>query len=283
MNSDKAKEYFSAYCEGTLDKGLRQQLESRLQSDPRLRSDLEAFQAMLGSLGALSQEMVAVPADLDEKIQARLDRHIWEKERAKPAPWFGWLRTLALSGLGALAIFGAINGINARSNMSQAGIGPTAVQAPKNQLSAKWDGKSVVLNYQPSGKQTVVVRAADGAELKRVQLDGAAWESDLQNPNAFAAVFSVQLENEAEDAVFVVPGYARTDVADGEGTLLDFCKGVADFYGHPVLVRVKDRMQSVNWSFVKNPSVLNAVTQSLPNKTFQAEMLEGQVISIRQP
>ena len=42
-------------------------------------------------------------------------------------------------------------------------------------------------------------------------------------------------------------------------------------------------MQSVNWSFVKNPSVLNAVTQSLPNKTFQAEMLEGQVISIRQP
>lgn len=283
MNSEKAKEYFSAYCEGTLDKGLRQQLESRLQNDPRLRAELEAFQAMLAGLGVLASEKISVPADLDERIQARLDRHIWEKERAKPAPWFGWLRSLGIAGLGALAIIGTINGINARSNISQAGIGPAEVQTPKDQLSAKWDGKSVVLNYQPSGKQSVVVRAADGTELKRVQLDGAAWESELQNPNRFAAVFSVHLANEAEDAVFVVPGRARTDVASGEGTLLDFCKGVADFYGYPVLVRVKDRMQSVSWSFVKNPSVLNAVTQSLPNKTFQAEMLEGQVISIRQP
>jgi|GEM_PF-4063019 len=42
MNAPKAREYFSAYRDGSLDKGLKQALERKFQEDGLLRAEYQA-------------------------------------------------------------------------------------------------------------------------------------------------------------------------------------------------------------------------------------------------
>ena len=54
MNHDKAREFFSAYYEGTLESGLRQQLEARFRADAHLKADYAAFVETIEALGELA-------------------------------------------------------------------------------------------------------------------------------------------------------------------------------------------------------------------------------------
>ncbi len=284
MNAEKAKEYFSAYVEGTLDKGLRQQLDQKLASDANLRMEMEAFRSVITGLDGLRAVPVEIPSDLNDKIQARLDRHIWEKQRAKPAPWTLWFRNAAFAGLGALAIFGAINSLASRGEGSKASLAPDIVKSTSNdnQISARWEDKVVKLSYKPSGQRTVVVKAADGSVLKKVSLDNAVWESDLRNSNPNAATFGVQIEGETVESTYVVPGTQRSETMAGSGDLLKFAEAISNVYGVPVLLRAADVTGQVSWTFPPKTSLLEAVTHSVPGATFTAEMLEGGVLSLRQ-
>ena len=57
MNQEKAKEFFSAYYEGTLEAGLQQSLEQQLRADGNLRREFRDFERAMEDVLAAKQVM----------------------------------------------------------------------------------------------------------------------------------------------------------------------------------------------------------------------------------
>ncbi len=83
MTLAKAKDYFSAYHEGSLDRGLKQAFETRLREDTQLQAEYRAFERTMKELEAFGCVEVEPPSDLHDKIAARLDKAIWDQKRQK--------------------------------------------------------------------------------------------------------------------------------------------------------------------------------------------------------
>ena len=103
MNNDKAREFFSSYAEGALDAGLKQSFEAQLQRDRDLQSEYHDFERTLEHLGQFKFEEIAVPADLNETISARLDRNLYDRKHNAAPTWHLWLRNFAIAGVSAAA------------------------------------------------------------------------------------------------------------------------------------------------------------------------------------
>ena len=108
MNSNKAREYFSAYLEGSLDAGLRQSFERKLATDATVQAEYRAFVSVVEKLNALKDETIDVPYDLHETISSRLDRHVYDNKSKTTFALSGWWRSLALGGLATAAIIATI-------------------------------------------------------------------------------------------------------------------------------------------------------------------------------
>ena len=68
MTNDKAREFFSAYHEGTLEPGLCASLERRLEGDASLQAEYAAFAETVESLNSMRFESVEIPAYLGDRI-----------------------------------------------------------------------------------------------------------------------------------------------------------------------------------------------------------------------
>src|SRR5687767_3235474 len=136
MNADKAREFFSSYFEGTLDAGLRQAFELRLETDAETQAEYRAFERSMGQLDTLKDIEIEIPYDLNEKISARVDRHIFEAKRTKGSPWLAFLRPMAIGGLAAAAIIGTVITMNNRSGGVQPAGLTTGSQPPKIETPA---------------------------------------------------------------------------------------------------------------------------------------------------
>src|SRR5947209_1700267 len=91
MNLAKARDYFSAYYEGSLERGLKQAFETRLAEDAQLQAEFAAFEKTMKGLEAFGAVEIEPPADLHERITARLDHAIWEQKRtASRFTGLGW-------------------------------------------------------------------------------------------------------------------------------------------------------------------------------------------------
>src|SRR5438270_5999926 len=125
MNLAKAKDYFSAYYEGSLDRGLRQSFEARLNEDAQLQAEYRAFERTMRDLGAMGQIEIEPPEDLHDKIAARLDYALWEQKRQK-APLMGvpWWKGLAMGLAVAAGVLAAFFGVHSYQ-VNAAGVIPT--------------------------------------------------------------------------------------------------------------------------------------------------------------
>jgi anti-sigma factor RsiW len=100
MNASRAREYFSAFHEGSLDAGLRQQFQKALASDPKLQEEFADFAIAYEAMNFQADEVIEVPMNLSDKIANRLEA----AQNAKPRVgfvWQGWFRNLALGGIAA--------------------------------------------------------------------------------------------------------------------------------------------------------------------------------------
>jgi len=247
--------------------------------NPSLSAEFETFKATLARLESLRFEAIDIPQDLNERIQARLDRHVWEEKRKTPAPWTMWLRNLALGGIGTAAIVGAVFGLTQRGNV--AGAGAITVSNTADQLRVERVKDGIEVSFKPTSAKSVILRDEQGTILKTVEIDGETWESGLTNPNDGPVVYSVEVKGEATETTYVIPGKNRTTVNSGDPTILDLAKAVADYYNIPLALKTNVKDEAVSWNFSKELKPVDAVTQAV-SQNYTVELLDSGVLSIRQ-
>lgn len=263
MNQDKAREFFSAYYEGTLEAGLTQQLEARMRADAQLSADYAAFVETMSALDDLRFEEIEVPLYLNDRIATRLE-HEEAKRRQPVFAWTHWFRGLAFSGLAAAALMAAFVAIRSDGGPATASLVPgqsetTAVPAGRLAFSAQ--GRNVQVQYRAEAEGSVVVSTATtGQELGRYPLNGNELRAPLTNSHAAPAVLRVAATGDA-GAVVVLPGTEKQAAKNGAGSLQAFAAALAGHYGVPVVVRGTSS-RDVEWNF-ETASPLRAAQAAL--------------------
>lgn len=277
MNRDKAREFFSAYAEGSLEPGLRNALEQRLSQDSDLRYEYRSFQETVTELDALRFVRAPVPADLHDRIAAKLDLHLWEEKRkAKPA-WSGWLRGLAVGGVATVAVVGGVLAIlNHGTGASTASL---VDFTPNQLLAAPVDGSdSVKVTYSATAPGDIVVFAGSQTMRNDHLQNGQRWETTLSNPQPNVALFRVTVGGESKIEI-AIPGASSHHAKAGEGTIEEFAKGIADTYHVPVILSGHDLGQSVTWKF-DGVRVADAAGQVLSSRGFRVDVKHGNALWI---
>ena len=265
MNQEKAKEFFSNYYEGTLEPGLKQALEQAMNRDAIIREDYKDFEQTYEGLGSLKFETIEIPFDLNDKILANIDRHVYETRKNRQPSWMVWLRNVAIAGVSCVALLGAALSLR-KLNGPTASAGPIALGNTKDELSIEpTNNHAIVLDFTPSQTNTLTItQGLGGAELSReTVLQGKELTSNLQNPNADAAVFDIQESaGDTRSTLIALPGSSSPTAKAGQGNLEDLAKALASYYKVPVEVHVAEPAVNVNWNF-ESPDALNAARATL--------------------
>src|SRR5579859_1468627 len=172
MNLGKARDYFSAYYEGSLDRGLKQSFEARLKEDAQLQAEYRAFERTMAGLGALGRIEIEPPADLHEKISARLDRAVWDQKRAKTNSWFALWKVFVLGAAAATAVFVGFYKLNANGDsQNRAGIAGLPTPGSEAQFKFSSRNQTVYLSFPTVDHATVVIKDGNGKILDSEALD----------------------------------------------------------------------------------------------------------------
>jgi len=275
MNSNKARELFSAHVEGELSNERRNSFEAKLASDAELRREFMCFKEAIESLEATRDRPVELPADLHERISRAVDRHIYEnKQRQVQTPWW---RRLTLVATAATAIVGAI--IAFKSGGETFGADPTGLSGGgTGQFELVNRDGAWVATYRSSGKENfAIMDSATGKALYQAEIQDRKVESELSNVHETPGLVTVRMG--ATKVVYVaIPGTVRQTERAGKGTMLDLAKAVAGFYGLPVEVRTGKIQDEVEWDF-KNSDPVSSISTSLV-KTSLAGVRQGETIII---
>jgi hypothetical protein len=276
MTNEKAKEYFSAYSEGTLDAGLRQSFEAKLKADSNLRAEYTQFEETLKELEFLRDESIEIPFDLNERISAAIDKSIYDRKRSAQPVWNVWLRNLGFAALAAAAVVGAYLSINSGNTTGPAIGGPGPVSPtpqPIEQIQFRSSTNGVKMQYQPSDKHTVIIRGGVEGE-KSVDVDARGWLNELKNDQPGSALFIVEVRGEQPPIIVIVPGKERTSVVVGHGSVAEMALAVADKYGVPVILRSSKAESEMNWNFTADePS--KAAQEAFANLPFMVDTRDG--------
>lgn len=259
MNASKAREYFSAYYEGDLEAGLKQQFESALQGDGDLQADYSAFVQTMQALEHYDEAEIEVPADLSEQISRKLDKHLWDQKQTARPGLFGQWRMALLGGMAVVAIgaaFFALNPRDPQSTINTAGMAGQGTVATTTADLVYDDGqiRLVVTNGRKLTLPVVVTDTETGTDVYRGELKGSDLSNPLTNEKAEAAVLAISFGETIEGLTVVLPGASGGKVEPGEGTVVDLAKMVAQGFRTPVLVRVKNLSQTVAWNFAEDLS-----------------------------
>lgn len=247
MNVQKAREYFSAYYENTLDPGLRQTLEREFTQNPALLAEYRAFSASVEAINGLRDSYVPMPDDLHEQISRRVDHALWEQKQTKKVGFFQGFWRWGLAGVAAVAVAGSFYAIsNKRPESTNVG-GPVSRQVAP--LELKMENGDITVVASPSQPEEIVFRDAETSEeLSRANLDGQRQNSPLTNDNATSRVVEVTLTKDNARKLIVVPGKERSTTLEGTGTIMDLAKSLADVYGAPVdLVTASKGDRTISW------------------------------------
>lgn len=283
MTNEKAREYFSAYSEGTLDAGLAHSFEAKLKVDAGLRGEYDQFVSMLKELEALRFEEIEVPFDLNDRIGAAVDKDIYDRKRAAKPAWTMWVRNLSFAGLAAVAIYGAYVGIYSAMGIgvSEANffgfscakpIEPEARPHVVEQIQYENLGKGLRLFLKPTQPKTIVIEGGkDGPDTETAN-DGG-WTYDIDNPNTGASVFIVKFDGDKDRTIVVVPGSDRKPIGSTHGSLVELSKAVADQFGVPVVIK-SDRVNTeLAWKVGED--ALSTLQGSLTDPTLSTAMTQG--------
>ncbi len=269
MTNEKAREFFSAYSEGTLDAGLAHAFEAKLKADEKLRSEYEQFEATLKELESLQFEQIEVPFGLNDRISAAVDKSIYDKKRAAPPGWILWIRNLAVAGLAASAVFGAYLSINNATGkgpaISPVGPVPHATKSIE-QIEYTKTPNGVSLEYRPTKSQSVTIRGGEaGEEVFNIGSEGRVHE--LKNAQPDAAAFEVIIQDEMPSTIVIVPGTVRKEIEASQGSVVNLAKAIADKYGIPVVLKTAKVQSEISWPALGEPDALKASQTGLQNLT----------------
>jgi hypothetical protein len=277
MNSNKARDFFSSYYEGTLDGGLRQSLEVALREDANLHADYSAFVETIRELDALKYEEIEIPIYLSDRIATRLEAEQSKTRFGVPA-WTNWIRGLAFAGLAAVAIIGALPLLSSHSNVGVAGALPGGSNL--DQIQYKHDGSKLTLLFQPSASKTVVVTSASSnKEIQRFNMEGQRLECPIENPLSHSAAFKIQVLGDKAQSIVVVPGHQVTKAKAGSGSVQEMALALADHYQVPVVIDAADVTRHVTWTFSASDA-LSAANQALSNEPFAVDKRQEGMIRI---
>jgi len=257
MNHEKAREYFSAYYEGNLERGLRQTLEQRLHADAQLQAEYRAFQRTMDELDNLKFEQIEAPSYLSDRIATRIEE---ARAASRPKnPFLLWLPRYAVAGLAAMALIGAgvaifsnHNGNQVQMNLVGNGGGPnpaTTVAPPPEAVLVSGTGQHVALHYQSATQRSVQVLDSAGHRLKAYPLVASQQlNTTLDNPNSNATLFEVKVSDNGPDLFVAVPGTNHLASGKGSGSVADFASALADTFQAPVILKVPDLTKTVSWT-----------------------------------
>lgn len=274
MNHEKAREFFSAYYEGSLEAGLRQTLEQRLRTDASLQAEYRAFEHTMEQLGSLKLEEIDVPSYLSDRIATRIEQ---AQEKRRSGPWLQvWLPRFAAAALFVVAIFGAVRSLQG----GQSGVAPAGVLGskpqPADQLNVSMKGSTLWLNYSPSANKSVTVTEVKTA--RAMQYPNGV-NVPITNGNPMAAQFTVQIEGQTGATLIVVPGTQPDAQRTGSGTIRELASALADHFRTPVRVDVADLDKTLSWSF-DSTDIHESATKALDGTGLHADLLGGNVLSI---
>lgn len=286
MTNEKAREYFSAYSEGTLDAGLAHSFESKLKVDGALRDEYAQFVSMLQELEALRYEEIEVPFGLNERISAAVDKDIYDRKRAAVPAWTMWLRRVGVAGLAAAAIYGAYVSINSvtTKGVSEAGPLPSATTPVEpevrkdivEQIEYKKLGNGVHMYFRPSEPHSVEIKGGD-AGVNNITADKDGWFNDLTNDQPASAVFVVQVQGDQLPTIVVVPGTERKPIETANGSLAELAIAVADQFGVPVVLRSIHKDSELAWKV--GDDALKTLQGTLDNPAFSVSVA-GDVVHV---
>ena len=276
MNTDKAREFFSAYYEGALEGGLKQSFELALRTDAALQSDYSAFVETIQHLDELKHEDIEIPTYLSDRIATRLEAVQAKPKFGFPA-WTSWMRGLAFSAVAVAAITFALPLFKTDKSASMGGFGGSG---SVDQLLFKSDGSNLILNYQPSGAKTVVVSSpVTGKEIEKFNLDGQRLQSPIINSMKTPAIFRVEVLNEKASSLVVIPGSTSLKTKSGDGSVQDLAMAIAGYYHVPVVIDAANVDHHVSWNFTTTDA-LAAANQAVANEGFSVDQRTGGLIKI---
>ncbi|HLK14571.1 MAG TPA: hypothetical protein VKT78_07175 [Fimbriimonadaceae bacterium] len=287
MTTEKARDFFSAYHEGSLDTGLRLSFEQKLNADAELRAEYDRFAATLDQLSKLRETPIEIPFDLNERIGARLDRHLWEQKQVAPKAWFMRLRLVTFAGLATVLLVGAVISIKNHRGTTDGPIpaGPFGTTTGSNgdQLTISMKQDQPVVYFSPQAKKTVVFRIEPGmTPFAETTVDkNLKLERTLENKNPETDLLNIQVLDapKTDQAIIAIPGTHPENVATGTGTLEEFAKALAGKYRVPVWLNgIKDPLVQVNWDF-KETDARRAADAALKGQ-FTVDLREGNLITI---
>lgn len=279
MNLNKARDFYSAYFEGTLDAGLTQAFDRALETEAEVKAEYEQFVRIMMELYEL-KEPVEVPDDLHLMIRERVDAHILESEGKDKAGagFFAW-RPLAYGAVAAAAIIGlvmSLSSIGSNSRVDTAGGIPVIDSAPSIVVV---DG-TVRLQFAAKGENGVTVTdAIDGEQIFSSTLSNQQMDSPLSNSSQNAVVVLASFIERYEPLMIGVPGLARSTNDVGIGSLSEFVKAVAGNYSLPVVVDSEDAGFNVSWQF-ETSDVVSSISDELETLGMKAEVREDGLLWI---
>ncbi len=249
MNTSKAKDYFSAYHEGELDAGLRQQFEQALESDVQLQAEFADFVASLNILESSRSEVIEIPVDLHDKICARIDHHIWESKQAvKPSFFESWRLTL-VGGLAIVAIGATFFAMQPnKGQQTPAGI----VSGTQSNISAdlKFEDGKIRLVIPAGIDATVVVSDyIDSNPIQTIPLNKRALNAPIENSRMESTVLDIDLGGKAEGLTIALPGQGSEKMMSGRGNSHEYARAIAQTFRTPVIVRISDVSKEIDWNF----------------------------------
>jgi hypothetical protein len=279
MNLNKARDFYSAYFEGTLDEGLRQAFERAMASDARITAEYRQFVRIMGELKEV-QAPVEVPANLHLKIRERVDAHIISVERKAQTAnrFFAW-RPIAYGALATLAIIGVVASFSSLPGMGRpatAGIVASVDEAP----ALTYRDGTVSLRFSAARENTVTVTGAlDGRPIAKQTLVGQRLVCPLTNKGADAVVVSLSFARDYSTLYVAVPGVKPDAATDGAGTVLDLAAAIASRYAVPVVVDAASPGVHVAWE-LEGVEALASVSDELKALGLKAEIRESGLVWI---
>lgn len=255
ISASKARDYFSAYWDGTLEPGLAAALERRLEQDTELKAEYDEFVRVMAAFEDLSKETVETPVDLHDRIMARIDRQIYESKRAtRPAGIFSLWRSLAYGGAATVLIIGGILALRGGDGAFTAGFGGASNQqtlAPELRVGPD---RGLIVEWTPAGKGQLVLER-DGATIDRQSSDRQEIQRALSNSSPEAELITIRVSPPSRSVHVALPGTARLEPNSGQGDVRSFALALAGTYGVPVMVNVDQLDRKVTWTLTgKQPS-----------------------------
>ncbi len=266
MNRAKARDFYSDYYEGTLDRGLTQMFERALKEDGSLREDYAQFCELMGSLDELKDIEVPEPAFLHERIEQRMNEKHAQKTVQPAFWWLNWGRW-AFAGAAALAAVALV--VNMTSQPSKS---PTAVAnlvpeiGIRSEVTPKLtlDGSGLILLFKPSGSAKVTFQTIDSKSApNEFSLEpGQELRSPVLNDSSSAELVEIKFSTSHDSLLVAVPGTEIVPQRSGTGTVKDLALALANTFGRPVQIAAEKPNQRLVWEFKAGDEV-DSVSQTL--------------------